>query len=453
MVAILFADLCGSTPLANELGAEGMHRLLTRYFELVDALIEQCGGTVDKHMGDGVMALFGAPVAYGNDTMRALRAAAAIHHALETLSQEFGRPLAAHVGVASGEVVAADTGSAVHRTYTVTGDAVNLAARFLELANAGETVISDDVYRGCVSSIEVDHVATMPIRGFAHEMPVWRLRSLRLESAAEHPLLGREDEVARFEALLQGVEATGRGSAWLVRADPGMGKTRLVQELVLHARRRGFATHASAVLDFGVAQGRDAIHALFSSLIGVSSDASAAERRAALDRAVAADDEPFAADLLAVAQRDAATYEAMDNAARTEGRRRALINVMMRVATERPTVVVVEDAHWATPVVLAGVRALIDVAARAAVLVVCTSRREGDPFGTPPLDVAIEACELPPLSTRDALALARSYLTANPNVAAGLRRARAGQSPVPDAAPAQRRGRRGDSLERFRASC
>ena len=86
VVAILFADLCGSTPLANELGAEGMHRLLTRYFELVDALIAQCGGTVDKHMGDGVMALFGAPVAYGNDTMRALRAAAAIHHAMESLS-------------------------------------------------------------------------------------------------------------------------------------------------------------------------------------------------------------------------------------------------------------------------------------------------------------------------------------------------------------------------------
>src|SRR5689334_1637881 len=159
VVAIVFADLCGSTPLANELGAEGMHRLLTRYFERVDALIEQCGGTVDKHMGDGVMALFGAPVAYGNDSMRALRAAAAIHQALESLGVELGRPLAAHVGVASGEVVAADTGSAVHRTYTVTGDAVNLAARLLELARPGETVISDDVYRECVSSIEADHVA------------------------------------------------------------------------------------------------------------------------------------------------------------------------------------------------------------------------------------------------------------------------------------------------------
>jgi class 3 adenylate cyclase/tetratricopeptide (TPR) repeat protein len=424
VVAILFADLCGSTPLANELGAEGMHRLLTRYFELVDSTIAQCGGTVDKHIGDGVMALFGAPVAYGNDTIRALRAATSIHQVVETLGHETGRPLAAHVGVASGEVVAADTGSTVHRTYTVTGDAVNLAARLLEVAHAGETVISDDVYHECVSSIEVDHVATMPIRGFANEMPVWKLRSLRLDTAAEHPLLGRDDEMARFEALLKQVETTGRGATWLLRADPGMGKTRLVQELVAHARRRGFATYSSTVLDFGVAQGRDAIHAVLGSILQVPAEGNAADRRAALDRAVAsgalpADDEPFAADILGVPQRDAAMYEAMDHASRGEGRIRTVAHAVARAASERPTLIVGEDLHWGTPVVLAGVRGVIDVARNVPLVVVCTSRREGDPFGTPPLDIEIERCELPPLSTRDALALARSYLTANPNVAAG----------------------------------
>ena len=424
VVAILFADLCGSTPLANELGAEGMHRLLTRYFELVDALIEQCGGTVDKHMGDGVMALFGAPVAYGNDTMRALRAAAAIHNTIATLGSEMGRTLAAHVGVASGEVVAADTGSAVHRTYTVTGDAVNLAARLLELAHPGETVISDDVYRECVSSIEVDHVATMPIRGFAHEMAVWKLRSLRLDAATENPLVGREEQLAHFEALLQDVETKRRGAARHIRADPGMGKTRLVQELVTHARRRGFATYTATVLDFGDAQGRDAIHGVLAGILGVPVDANAADRRAGLDRAVASGavadgDEPFAADILGIAQRDAAVYEAMDNATRAEGRIRAFAGAVSRAATQRPTLIVGEDLHWATPVVLAGVRAVIDVAQDVPLIVVCTTRREGDPFGVPPLDVVIERCELPPLATRDALALARSYLTANPNVAAG----------------------------------
>jgi tetratricopeptide (TPR) repeat protein len=255
-------------------------------------------------------------------------------------------------------------------------------------------------------------------------MPVWRLRSLRVEVAAEHPLLGRDAEVARFCALLERLEATGRGTTWLVRADPGMGKTRLVQELVVLARRRGFATQAGAVLDFGTAQGRDVVHALFAGLLAIAPDAAEPERSAGLARAVAtgsvaAEDEPFAADLLALPQRAPALYEAMGNAARTEGRLRALTHAAARAAIGRPLVLVIEDLHWASPWVLACVRALADLARARPLLLVCTSRREGDPFGVPPLDMAHERCELAPLATRDALALARSYLTANPDVAAG----------------------------------
>ncbi len=421
-VAVLFADLSGYTKLSSELDPEDVHRLLSRYFELVDGLVAQCGGTIDKHIGDAVMGVFGAPVAYGNDTLRALRAAAGVHAAMQTLSAEFGRPLAAHVGVASGEVVAADTGSAVHRTYTVTGDAVNLAARLDEIARAGETVISDDVHRACAAFVEADQVGVVPIRGLAGVVPVWKLRSLRVDVAAEHPLIGREAEVARFLARLDAVDAGERGATLLVRADPGMGKTRLTQELVLHARRRGYPAHVAAVLDFGTAQGRDAVHALFASVLGIAADASDAERRAGLDRAVAtggvaADDEPFAADLLALPQRAPSIYEAMDNATRTAGRLRALAGAVAHAATASPIVLLVEDVHWATPWIRAGVRALADCAQRMRVVVVCTSRREGDPFGAPRLDVGVEHWDLPPLAARDALALAHTFLTANPDVA------------------------------------
>ena len=253
-VAVLFADLSGYTKLSSELDPEDVHRLLSRYFELVDGLVAQCGGTIDKHIGDAVMGVFGAPVAYGNDTLRALRAAAGVHDAMRALSAEFGRPLAAHVGVASGEVVAADTGSSVHRTYTVTGDAVNLASRLDGIARAGETVISDDVYRACSAFVEADQAGAVPIRGLPHDVPVWKLRSLRVEAAADHPLIGREAEIARFLALLDRAEADAAGATLLVRADPGMGKTRLTQEFVALARRRGLAAHSAAVLDFGTAQ-------------------------------------------------------------------------------------------------------------------------------------------------------------------------------------------------------
>jgi hypothetical protein len=177
------------------------------------------------------------------------------------------------------------------------------------------------------------------------------------------------------------------------------------------------------VLDFGDAQGRDAIHGVLAGILGVPVDANAADRRAGLDRAVAVGCSRRRRRALrrrhpGIAQRDAAVYEAMDNATRAEGRIRAFAGAVSRAATQRPTLIVGEDLHWATPVVLAGVRAVIDVAQDVPLIVVCTTRREGDPFGVPPLDVVIERCELPPLATRDALALARSYLTANPNVAA-----------------------------------
>ncbi|MBP8007098.1 MAG: hypothetical protein KA019_01325, partial [Burkholderiales bacterium] len=144
-VAVLFADLAGFTKITSEADAEEVHRLLGRYFEVVDGIVARSGGSVDKHIGDATMAVFGAPVAHGNDVERAVRAACDIHDAMAALSAEFGRTLATHVGVASGEVVAASTGSAVRADYTVTGDAVNLASRLEELAGAGETIVSDDV--------------------------------------------------------------------------------------------------------------------------------------------------------------------------------------------------------------------------------------------------------------------------------------------------------------------
>ena len=182
-VAIMFADLSGYTRLSSTLDAEEVHRLLSRFFELVDGIIGQLGGTIDKHIGDAVMAVFGAPIAHGNDTERAVRAAGQVHAAMATLSREFGRPLAAHVGIASGEVVAADTGSATHREYTMTGDAVNLAARLVEMARADETVISDDVHRALAHVIDADPQGTVPIRGLGRELPVWTLRALRAPDA------------------------------------------------------------------------------------------------------------------------------------------------------------------------------------------------------------------------------------------------------------------------------
>lgn len=148
-VTVLFADIAGFTKLTTELGAENIHSLLNRYFEIVDAIVANHGGTVDKHIGDNVMAVFGAPIAHDDDPLRAVRAAFEIHRQVGHLHDSTGRKLEVHVGIASGQVVASGTGSDTHREYTVTGDSVNLAARLLSKAKASETLISDALHHPC----------------------------------------------------------------------------------------------------------------------------------------------------------------------------------------------------------------------------------------------------------------------------------------------------------------
>ncbi len=127
-ITVLFADIAGYTKLSSELGAEETHALLNRYFEAVDGIVDSYGGSIDKHIGDNVMAVFGAPVAHDDDPLRAVRAAFDIQQRMSDLSGEVGRALQVHIGIASGQVVASGTGSDGHREYTVTGDDPHLPA-------------------------------------------------------------------------------------------------------------------------------------------------------------------------------------------------------------------------------------------------------------------------------------------------------------------------------------
>lgn len=110
-VAVLFADLCGFTEMSREADPEEIVALLDRYFEHVDRIVEQHGGHIDKHVGDAIMAVFGAPVSHGNDVERAVRAALAISDAMPNLSHALERPVVVHIGIAGGEVVASGTGT------------------------------------------------------------------------------------------------------------------------------------------------------------------------------------------------------------------------------------------------------------------------------------------------------------------------------------------------------
>src|SRR5262249_8955501 len=127
-VAVLFVDLVGYTALSRTLDPEEVHNLLDEFFSIVDSIIQTQGGRIDKHIGDCVMGVFGAPVSHNNDAERALHAALAIQDRIPGFAAALGHTIGVHMGIAAGQVVARTTGSAAHREYTVTGDSVNLAS-------------------------------------------------------------------------------------------------------------------------------------------------------------------------------------------------------------------------------------------------------------------------------------------------------------------------------------
>jgi class 3 adenylate cyclase len=194
-VTVLFCDLTDYTALTRDLGAEMVHALTGRFFERADAIIEGYGGSIDKHIGDCVMAVFGAPRAHGNDPERAIRAALEIRAALPGLSQEFGREIRAHTGIASGQVVA--SGGAGHRSYSITGDSVNLASRLTDAAEPGAILIADSVRAALAERLECAPVGALAVKGSAKPVTAWRLDRLRAPAgAAARPFVGRRTELA-----------------------------------------------------------------------------------------------------------------------------------------------------------------------------------------------------------------------------------------------------------------
>jgi class 3 adenylate cyclase len=357
-VTVLFADLAGYTAWGQQLDAEEVHALLEQFFDRADRAIQEHGGHIDKHIGDCVMGVFGAPIAHDNDAERAARAALTIQAAIPELSTRVGHPIGVHVGIAGGQVVASRTGSAGHSEYTVTGDTVNLASRLTAAAEAGEILTSDDTRRMLAERFDCADASTLDIKGFAEPVRAWRLRGLRQTTREQRPFVGRRGELRLLETALATCRETGRGQAVYVRGEAGIGKTRLIEEVERAATQSGFARHSALVLDFG--GGGDAIGALVRSLLGVeltSDEATTGAAAAAAVRAdlVASDDAVFLNDLLDLAQPSdlRSLYEAMDSGTRSLGQRRVVAGILKRTSRQRAGLLIVEDLHWADQQTLA----------------------------------------------------------------------------------------------------
>ena len=418
-VTVLFADLCGYTRLSQTQDPEDVHEMLERFFGAVGAIVERFGGRVDKHIGDAVMAIFGAPVAHGDDPARAVRAADAIVRAMPGVGAPSGPALDVHIGIAAGEVVASGMGSDQHRAYTVIGPSVNLAARLVGIAGTGEVVLDDVVHGAVAREATCTMLEALSIKGIDRPVTAWRLNALVAggDAGAVPPFVGRAGELAQLAAVMRTCVTGGAGTVVHVRGDPGIGKSRLVAEMRRLALADGFACHTGLVLDFGTAQGRDPVRDIVASLVGLPPASSAPDRARALDAAIArgvvgADRRPFLADLLdlPVPVENGELYEAMDSAARQRARGDVLVQLIEAASRAAPVLITIEDLHWADGVTLTLVAALARATPKGRTLLVLTSRADGDPlsggFRASLAGCALVTLDIAPLTDADAVTLA-----------------------------------------------
>jgi class 3 adenylate cyclase/tetratricopeptide (TPR) repeat protein len=224
-VTVLFCDLTGSTALGETLDPERLRALLAGYFERMRSIVERHGGTVEKFIGDAVMAVFGVPLVHEDDALRAVRAAVEMREAFPELGVR-GR-----IGVTTGEVV---TGT---EERLATGDAVNVAARLEQVAQPGEILIGDETYRLTRDAVEVEEVEPLQLKGKAEPVEAHRLLSLRTEALAlerrlETPMVGRSDEL---DLLMRAYKRSIRERAchlFTILGPAGVGKSRLAAEFL-----------------------------------------------------------------------------------------------------------------------------------------------------------------------------------------------------------------------------
>jgi class 3 adenylate cyclase len=243
-VTVLFADLSGYTAVAEQMDPEAVKGLVDRSLQRLGQEVERYGGTVDKYIGDNVMALFGAPVAHEDDAERAVRAALGMQQAMGELNAELEAShdvaLALRVGLNTGEVLAGAVGD---RRYTVIGDTVNVAARLQAAGRPGSVTVGEATWLETREAIEYRELEPLALKGKANPVPAWEAVALRAAtpvrrdvSTSSSPLVGRDTELALLGSLYAQVERERRPQLVTIVGEAGVGKSRLLAELELGSR-------------------------------------------------------------------------------------------------------------------------------------------------------------------------------------------------------------------------
>ena len=383
LVSILFADLVGFTTLSEHRDPEEVRELLSRYFERCRALIERLGGTVEKFIGDAVMAVWGTPVTREDDAERAVRAALALNQSVRALGEEVGMPdLQARGGVLTGSA-AVELGSETEGM--VLGDTVNTASRLQSLAAPGEVLVDDVTRRASEAAIAYEDAGEHSIRGRDASVRAWRAlrvvagrRGAGRRAGLEPPFAGREPELEHIVSAWEASAAEGQARLVSIVGEAGMGKSRLLWEFskYIDGLERTVLWHTGRCLSYGEGVAYWALAEMVRARIGVVEEESPERTREALHAAVCEhlpDErerrlvEPRLAHLLGLEER-----VAPDRADLFSGWRLFL----ERLADQHPVVLVFEDLQWADSGLLDFVEYLLEWSSGFPIFILALGRPE-----------------------------------------------------------------------------
>jgi class 3 adenylate cyclase/predicted ATPase len=391
-VTVMFADLKGSMELLADRDPEEARRLLDPVLELLIEAVHRYEGTVNQVLGDGIMALFGAPLAHEDHAMRACYAAVWMQDAIgryaEELRRRQGLDVQIRVGLNSGEVVVRSIGSDLHMDYTAVGQTTHLAARMEQLARPGTTLMTTNTLRLAEGFIEVTALGPVPVKGLKDLIEIYQLiraRPLRsrLRAAAAHGLtrfVGRQAEIEQLQRALERAGG-GHGQVLAVIGEPGVGKSRLFYEFIHSHRTQGWLVLESFSVSYGKATAYFPVIDLLKTYFQIADRDETRTIRAKVTGHVLTLDETLRdtiptllALLEALPKED--PFQSLDPSQRRQRTLDALKRLLLRESQVQPLLAVFENLHWIDSETQAFLNSLIDSLPMARLLLLANYRPE-----------------------------------------------------------------------------
>src|SRR5262245_24027891 len=361
-VTVLFADLKGSMELLADRDPEEARKILDPVLEHMMEAVHRYEGTVNQVMGDGIMALFGAPVAHEDHAVRACYAALRMHQSVglyaDGLRQSQGLDVQIRVGLNSGEVVVRTVGSDLRMDYSAVGQTTHLAARMEQLARPGTTLVTGEVLRLAEGCVAVKPLGRVPIRGLSEPIETFEITGAgpartRFQAAARRGLthfVGRDTELQQL-GRAQELASSSHGQIAAIVGEAGVGKSRLVYEFTHSHRLHGWLVLESASVSYGKTTSYLPVIDLLKGYFKIQDRDDLREIREkvtgkllTLDRAL----EPILIAILALLDVpvDDPTWRVLDPAQRRQHTLDAVKRLLLREAREQPLLVIFEDLHW-----------------------------------------------------------------------------------------------------------